>query len=152
MNLVHTGVIHAILSRAGGEIGDKLHLGHIQLAQLLLHPLLEIVRSLFPRLGKDRAPFCCLFPGLVQLLFQTLDSIVSILYLFQLYFRAFQIVQHIGYSGAILFLQAIDYIQPAFQLIQLFRREVKFIGKIPEGLCRVIGGTAQGSQLLRQFV
>ncbi len=47
LNLVHTGVIHAILPRIWVESGDKLHLRHIQLAQLLLYPLLELSAAFF---------------------------------------------------------------------------------------------------------
>ena len=121
LHLVHAGVVHAVLAGAGGKFGHKLHFWHIQLTQLLLHPLLEAVRRLFPGLGQGLSPLPGLFSGFIQLLFQLLDGVVGVLDLLQLCLAFLQIVQHVGHGRAVFLFQAVDHIQPALQLVQLLR-------------------------------
>ena len=80
-----------------------------------------------------------------------LDGIVGILNLAELLPAPIQIGKHVFHRGAVLLFQPVDHIQTALQPVQLLGREIEVLLKVPQRLRRIVGGIAQGGELLPQL-
>ena len=129
----------------------KAHLGHIQLAQLLLNEFFQCHRGLSPGSGELSPLRPCLFQGGRQLFLQPGQGIAGVLDLLQLRPAFGQIVQHVLHCGSVFFPQPVNHIQTALQLIQLSRFKIQAVPKIPHQLRDIIGGAAQLCEPLGQL-